>query len=56
VAIDFTGDRTIYKAIYSELMDLDIGILINNVGINNGFCHPFTDLKDENILDDIIHW
>ncbi|EFX74276.1 hypothetical protein DAPPUDRAFT_307355 [Daphnia pulex] len=55
VAIDFTGDRSIYKAIDLELADLDIGILINNVGMNNGFCQPFTDLEDANILDDLIH-
>ncbi|KAI9556833.1 hypothetical protein GHT06_016625 [Daphnia sinensis] len=55
VAVDFTGDRSIYKAIASELMNLDVGILINNVGMNPGFCQPFTDLEDENVLDDIIH-
>lgn len=55
VAIDFTGDRSIYKAIALELVDLNIGILINNVGMNHNFCQPFTDLENDNILDDFVH-
>lgn len=56
VAVDFTGDRSIYNAIASELIGLDIGILINNVGMNFNFCLPFADLEDANVLDDLIHW
>lgn len=56
MAIDFTGDRSIYKAIALELADLSIGVLINNVGMNHNFCQPFTDLTDDNILDDMVHW
>lgn len=56
IAVDFTEDRSIYKAIAIELDGIDVGILINNVGISVGFCQHFTELQDEKILDDVINW
>ena len=55
VAVDFTGDRSIYKAIEAELSGLDVGVLVNNVGICVGFCEPFAHLADNKVLDDVIN-
>ena len=36
IGLDFTGDSSIYDSIASEISGLDIGVLINNVGICQG--------------------
>ena len=54
IAVDFT-DVNIYKRVALELSSINIGVLINNVGMNVGFCHPFTDIEDEHQIDNIIN-
>jgi hypothetical protein len=51
-----TGDKSIYKEIAASISDLDIGILINNVGQCLGFCRPFAEIQDDRILDNLINW
>ena len=51
-----TGDKSIYKEIAVAIADLDIGILINNVGQCLGFCRPFAEIQDDRILDNLINW
>ena len=50
------GDKSLYKEIAISLSDLDIGILINNVGQCLGFCSPFASIQDDRILDNLINW
>ena len=38
IDIDFTKDRTAQKRIEAEIKDLNIGILVNNVGVS--YDHP----------------
>lgn len=56
VAVDFTKDKSLYKEIALAISDLDVGVLVNNVGLCVGFCHPFSDIGDAHILDDVINW
>ena len=56
VVVDFTQDKSIYKEIALAISDLNIGILINNVGLCVEFGHLFSDTRDEHSLDDIINW
>lgn len=54
--MDFTDEASIYKLVANELANLEIGILINNVGMNVGFCQPFAELSSEKSVRDIINW
>lgn len=38
IAADFTEGQTVFPAIAERLKDLDVGILINNVGLS--YLHP----------------
>ena len=38
----------------AELADLEIGVLINNVGMCDNFCEPFSDIGSERVIDDLI--
>ena len=53
--MDFTEDRSIYRRIAAELGDLEIGVLINNVGMCQNFCEPFIDIAGEHVIDDLIN-
>jgi len=55
IAVDFTEDRSIYRRIAAELGDLEIGVLINNVGMCQNFCEPFIDIAGEHVIDDLIN-
>jgi len=44
VAIDFTGDIDIYDEIAEQLRGLEVGILVNNVGMGYDFPHFLTEL------------
>ena len=54
IAVDFTGDASIYRQMAAELADLDIGVLINNVGMCDNFCEPFAEIGSEQVIDDLI--
>lgn len=54
IAVDFTEDRSIYQRMAAELADLEIGVLINNVGMCDNFCEPFSDIGSERVIDDLI--
>jgi len=54
IAVDFTEDTAIYQRIAAELGDLKIGVLINNVGMCDNFCEPFTEIGSERVIDDLI--
>ena len=53
IAIDFTKDKTIYRQMEAELRDLEIGVLVNNVGMAV-LCEYFTDMQSEKVIDDMI--
>lgn len=53
IAIDFTKDKTIYRQMEDELRDLEIGVLVNNVGMAV-LCEYFTDMQSEKVIDDMI--
>ena len=53
IAVDFTDGQSIYPKLRTELANLTIGILINNVGMEiNG---PFVAIEQEEKLRDIIN-
>merc|ERR1712136_587428 len=54
IAVDFTEDTAIYQRIAAELGDLKTGVLINNVGMCDNFCEPFTEIGSERVIDDLI--
>ena len=55
IAVDFTDGNSIYSKIETELSQLEIGMLINNVGMAVGFAERFTDIADEKSLNDIVN-
>ena len=55
VAVDFTDGQTIYSKLKSELGELEIGILVNNVGMAVGFAQRFGDIDDDRCLHDIVN-
>ena len=46
IDVDFTGGREIYDRIGPQLQDLDIGVLINNVGMSYNFPEFFNAMPD----------
>jgi len=55
IAVDFTEDRSIYRRIAAELGDLEIGVLINNVGMCENYLEPFIDIAGEHVIDNLIN-
>jgi len=55
IAVNFTDGNSIYSRLRTELADLDIGILINNVGMAVGFAEPFADIADDQQLHDVVN-
>jgi 17beta-estradiol 17-dehydrogenase / very-long-chain 3-oxoacyl-CoA reductase len=46
IAIDFTKDSSIYTTIREEIRGLDIGVLINNVGMSYDYPEFFDKVED----------
>ena len=55
IAVDFTDSQSIYPILEAELNKLDIGMLVNNVGMSVGFARPYTNLKDPKEIHDLIN-
>ncbi|GIY18379.1 very-long-chain 3-oxoacyl-CoA reductase [Caerostris darwini] len=55
IAVDITDDVTIYDKIKKEIENLDIGVLVNNVGMSYQYAEYLTKVKDvEKFADDLI--
>lgn len=46
IRVDFTQDESIYDEIRKEISDLDIGVLVNNMGIAYPFPEYFLKIED----------
>lgn len=55
IAVDFTDAQTIYPKIKSELENLEIGMLVNNVGMVFGEGKCFHDTKDDTVWRDLVN-
>jgi 17beta-estradiol 17-dehydrogenase / very-long-chain 3-oxoacyl-CoA reductase len=53
IAADFTESQSIYPKLKAELDQLEIGILVNNVGMLFGF-RPFAEFEDDKAIHDMI--
>jgi len=49
VSVDFTGGAEIYDKIRAELSGMDIGVLVNNVGMAYMYPEFYADLDDETV-------
>lgn len=55
IAVDFTDGLSIYPKLKDELSKLEVGILVNNVGMLVGIGKPFADIEDDIQVHDIIN-
>lgn len=55
ITVDFTDGNSIYSKIEAELSQLEVGILVNNVGMAVGFAERFAEIADEKSLNDIVN-
>lgn len=54
LAIDFSkADKSTYQTIQREIATVDVGILVNNVGVSYEHCEYFHDVSDD-IIDNLI--
>ena len=53
IAVDFTESQSIYTRIKSELDQLEIGVLVNNVGMLIGF-RPFAEFENDQGFHDMV--
>lgn len=50
MAVDFTSSEDIYHAIEKQLFGIEVGILINNVGMSYPYPEYFLDVKDKDVV------
>lgn len=55
IAVDFTEGQKIYAILKEELSKLQIGVLVNNVGMLFGFGRRFGNIEDDKSIHDIIN-
>lgn len=55
LAVNFTDCQSIYEKLKNELDQLEIGILVNNVGMASSFGDSFAEMKPNHVVD-IINW
>ena len=55
IAVDFTQGMQIYPKLKNELENLEIGILVNNVGMIVAFGKPFSAIENESEILDIVN-
>ena len=55
ISVDFTDSTSIYPVLKKELNKLEVGILINNVGMSGDGGKRFTDVENEQDLNDCIN-
>ena len=55
VQVDFTDGVSIYPKLREELEEVDVGVLVNNVGMTMDFDQPFHRLKSEKQIQDVIN-
>ena len=53
IAVDFTESQSIYPILKAELDQLEIGVLVNNVGMLIGF-RPLAEFEDDGAIHDMI--
>lgn len=51
IQVDFSEGRSIYQKIATELDVLDVGVLVNNVGVLHGTPLYFTELSENDVWD-----
>ena len=54
IAVDFT-ELSIYSVLERELNSLEIGILVNNVGMTVDFAIPFYSIENDKLIQDVIN-
>lgn len=55
IQVDFTDGVSIYPKIRKELEKMDIGVLVNNVGMTMDFDQPFHTVLSEQQIQDVIN-
>lgn len=55
IAVDYTDGLTIYDKLRRELSQLEIGMLVNNVGMAINFAQPFAQLEPEESIPNIVN-
>ena len=53
--MDFTESQSIYPILEAELNKLEIGMLVNNVGMSGGFGERYANIKEEKEIHDLIN-
>ena len=55
IAVDFTEEKSIYSVLKKELDSLEVGILINAVGMIFGFGKPYLESGTDEQVNDLIN-